>query len=53
MTTDFLKVNDDKTKIIVISRKDLSTSTKDIKVGDANIEVSPSTKNIGVVLTVL
>ena len=49
MITNFLNLNDEKTEIIVISRKDLSDIIKDIKVGDASIDVSQSAKNLGVV----
>jgi hypothetical protein len=49
MTTNFLKLNSDKTEVIVISKsKSLSNEFSSIHVGDAKIVPSSSVKNLGV-----
>ncbi|KAK6168440.1 hypothetical protein SNE40_020971 [Patella caerulea] len=45
MNLNFLKLNDDKTEVILISRKSLSQA---IKIGDSTITSSHSVKNLGV-----
>ena len=47
MTANYLKLNDNKTKITVIS-KDLYQEISSVKVGDAQIVPSDSVKNLGV-----
>jgi hypothetical protein len=50
MTANFLKLNEDKTEILIISRKkDIDDHVPNIKIGDANVEASHSAKNIGVI----
>ena len=49
MTANFLKLNDDKTEIVVISRKkDFSSDISSIRMGDSDIAPSETVKNLGV-----
>jgi hypothetical protein len=50
MTSNFLKLNDDKTEIVIITnKKDTSAFLTEITVGDASLEASKCAKNLGVI----
>ena len=50
MTSNFLKLNEDKTEILVISNiTDIAQHMPSVKIGDVAIEASSTAKNLGVI----